>query len=148
MSLNNRTTPGINPVAASRLSFTNLSIASVNPPVARTLSVSDVLHGMVTSVDGARAATLVLTLPTAAVLISSQALNGINEGEGFVFKIRNQDATDTVTLTASAGNTIDPAAAGVVATTSNRTYWIRVDDVTPGSENYTVFDVTDTGAII
>ena len=148
MSLNNYTLPGINPILASRLSITNLSIASVQPPVAVTLTVSDILHGLVTSVDGARAAILVLNLPTAAILIGSQALNGVQEGNTFPLIIRNQDATHTVDLTASAGNTIDPAGGGVVATATNRSFLIRIDDVTPGSENYTVFDVTDTGAQI
>ena len=143
MSLNIHTTSGINPVSASRLQGSNLVRADSTP---QTLTVTETLAGLATY--AALAINSILNLPTAAIFIGSQALNGVQEGDAFPFEVRNRDGAQTLTLTPGTGGTMDPAGGGVVAFTSNRSYLIRVDDVTPGTENYTVFDVTDTGAQI
>ena len=143
MSLNIHTTPGINPVASARLRVTNSIRADSTP---QTLTVTETLAGLASY--AALAINSVLNLPTAAIFISSQALNGVIEGDAFPFEVRNRDAAQTLTLTPGTGGTMDPAGGGVVAAITNRSYLIRIDDVTPGSENYTVFDVTDTGAQI
>ena len=143
MSLNNRTTAGINPVSASRLKITNSIRADTTP---QTLTVSETLGGLVTyaTVGVGR----VLNLPTPAILISSQALNGVLEGNCLPLIVRNQGGGNAVTLTPTGIAVMNPAGGGAVASATNRSYLIRIDDVTPGAEDYTVFDVTDTGAQI
>ena len=143
MSLNIHTLVGINPVSASRLSITNEALADATPI---TLTVGQVLHGLVSY--AALGGNSVLNLPTPAILIGSQALNGVQEGDAFPFEVRNRDAAQTATLTPTGIAVMDPAGGGVVGTQSNRSYLIRIDDVTPGAEDYTVFDVTGTGAQI
>lgn len=150
MPLNIRTTPGINPVGAARLKITNTILPAAGGATVVTLTVSEVLGGLLTGAAGLRDANMTLNLPTPAIFIGSQALNGVQVGDTFPLIVRNQDATGgaTITLTPTGIAVMDPGAGGVVATITNRSYVIRIDAVIPGAEDYTVFDVTDTGAQI
>ncbi|GAG01029.1 unnamed protein product [marine sediment metagenome] len=147
MSLNNRTTAGINPVLASRLKITNTILPAAAGPTVVTLTVSEVLGGLLTGAIGLRDDNMTLNLPTPAIFIGSQTLNGVQVGDTFPLIVRNQDNTvgATITLTPTGIAVMNPVGGGVVAITTNRSYVIRIDTVTPGTEDYTVFDVTDTG---
>ena len=139
MSLNIYTTPGINPVGASRLKVTDTPIPDL---AASTMTVSDVIKGLWTSLADGLTQNTILTLPTAAILISSQALNGVQEGDCYPIIIVNGDTTRTVQLLAGTGGSLNAVGIYTLPLSTTRWYYIIITDVTPGSENYEVHDVT------
>lgn len=142
MSLNKYTVPSLVQGNFTRLHVSNTALDNVTP---QTLTVAQVLGGLVTyAVVGAPS---VLNLPTPAQLIQDLLTNGIDVGDGLPLTIRNRGA-NPVTLTPTGIAVMDPAGGGAVAATTVRSYWIRIDNVGPGTEDYTVFDVTDSGAFI
>lgn len=141
MSLNQYTSPGVTPVSVSRLSVTDVPIGTAAGAI--TLSVSDVLKGQFTAAVGnIIGAGVILTLPTAAILVSDQLIHGVKEGACFPITIRNGDTTNTIQLLNGTNGTLDGVGIYTVPLTVTKNYIIRISDVTPGSEAYVVYDVT------
>lgn len=100
-----------------------------------TLTATQVLAGIITQTPAANST---LTLPTAASLASAFGFPRI--GDTLSLRIINLAAdTYSTTLAAAAGETM--VGNGVVAPVSTGRFIIRFTNVTPGSQDYTVYAV-------
>lgn len=84
-------------------------------------------------------------LPTAALL--ALEIPALEVGASFEFTLRNNaDAAETITLTASAGNTISGAGQSTTVSTvvqnNSRRFLVVFTNVSPGTEAYTIYSLT------
>lgn len=99
--------------------------------VTATLTVGQLLKGLLHSNPGAAAT---FTLPTAALLVAGDKKAEV--GTGFQFSLRNDNGVNGITVAAGAGGTLAGAAA--VSTASSGLWYVRYDDISSGTEAYTL----------
>lgn len=143
MTLNYVTKRGLHPIEAIRRKLFDAIIPDV---AATTLTVSNVLGGQLSVGDAGLGQATVLTFPTAAQLVGDLRLHGVEEGNDFPLNIRNGENTGGITVTLAVpmggGGTLDGVGIYVVDPNETRNYRVVITGVTPGSESYTVYDIT------
>jgi hypothetical protein len=110
---------------------------------AQTYLATDIIGGIIVHNTGG--AGITATLPTAALLV--QALKAIfgqqlQIGATIGCLIINGGATGTITLAAGAGGSFDTnqnAASQAILTGTSKYVMLRLTNVTPGSEAYTIY---------
>lgn len=114
---------------------------STVPGAASTITAANLLTGFVVQAPSAGNTS---TLDTAANIVA--AVNGVSAGAvvGDVIQcyLGNGSAANTITIAAGSGGAFDanqPAAARVIAVNSSRFVFVRLTNVTGGSEAYTVY---------
>jgi len=114
------------------------TIGSVNT----TLSVDIVqpLAEIIKTSNGGSAQTL--TLPTAASLISAN--NRLRVGDGFEFTIRNEDTSTNLTVAVGSGITSRTGNSLSISTGQSKRYMLRADNVSSGTEAWTLFEIAVT----
>ena len=112
---------------------------SVTPGATSTLLAEQMLSGIITS---APSTGNTLTFDTATNIVNGVNLvtAGANVGDYITFLLVNGSATNTITLAVPASGSFDTnQATRVIPVNTSRYVWVRLTNVTPGSQAYVVY---------
>ncbi len=98
--------------------------------VTATLTGAQLLNGVLNSDPSGGAITL--TLPTAALLVSTDTKS--SDGSGFHFFLRNDDGTNAITVAIGTGGTLKGS--GTVSANAYSQFYVRFTNVSSGAEAY------------
>lgn len=128
--------PNYTPKYFDTLAFPRMTpTAQLTTAAAITYTSGQLLGGLILrDPNGAARADLV---PTAVLLIA--AMPGCEVGTFFEFIVQNDaDAAETITLTTATGATM--VGTMTIAQSNSKTFRVRITNITPGSEAYTVYN--------
>jgi hypothetical protein len=133
-------TIALNPLGTNWITGSGTPV-STTPGATSTLTIANLLTGFIVQAPSAGNTS---TLDTAANIVSG--INSISAGAvvGDVIQVYlgNGSAANTITVAAGSGGSFDanqPSTARVIAINSSRFVFIRLTNVTSGSEAYTVY---------
>lgn len=112
---------------------------SVTPGATSTLLAEQMLTGIIISAPSAANTT---TLDTAANIVSgvNKVTAGAVVGDYITFLVINGSGTNAITMVAGTGGSFDTNQANkVIAVNTSRYVWVRLTNVTPGSEAYVIY---------